>query len=177
MLSRLTLLMFSVVLTGCASSVYTDYSSQFNFNAISSFELARQSSTSAISLDDNRIQKALTTELVAKGLTPSSEADSADVTVQYAIVPKTENVAYGSSFSFGYGFRHVGVAASTPVRYEERSYGQLVIEMINTKTDEVVWKASSKRKLTESMTPENRRTFIQEQIVDMFEQYPPKPGA
>ncbi|MGF1865844.1 DUF4136 domain-containing protein [Enterovibrio norvegicus] len=177
MLSRLTLLLFSVALTGCASSVYTDYSSQFNFDAISSFDIIRQSSTSTISLDDNRIQKALSTELVATGLTPSTDPENADVTVQYAIVPKTENVAYGSSFSFGYGFRNVGVAASTPVRFEERSYGQLVVEMINTKTDEVVWKASSKRKLTESMTPESRRTFIQEQIVDMFEQYPPKPDA
>ncbi|WP_407333505.1 DUF4136 domain-containing protein [Enterovibrio sp. 27052020O] len=169
---RLISLLVTLLLVGCMKSVYTDYDQQYSYNDIQSFEIVAHPSSTPISLDDSRIKRAVEQELLLLGLT---EADSnPSVNVRYFIEPKTESVAYGPSFRFGYGFNRVGIGYETPVRVEEREYGQLVVEMVDPRTNQVIWRAVSKRKLTDSMTPSSKNAFIQEQVKEMFKQFPPE---
>ncbi|USH04521.1 DUF4136 domain-containing protein [Grimontia kaedaensis] len=171
MSARIFPVLFVLLLGGCAKSVYTDFDQQFPYQEIESYDIAMKSSTSPISLDDSRIERALEQEMAAKGI---QETDaSPDVTLRYFVQPKTEAVAYGPSFSFGYGSRRFGARYETPVRIEERDYGQLVVEMVDNQSNQVVWRAVSNRKLTDSMTPSSKNDFINEQVKDMFENFPP----
>lgn len=170
-LFRVFTLITVAFLAACTKSVYTDYNQHFAYNEIKTFEIAPTPSSSPISLDDNRIKLALVREMTAKGFVETSH--SPDVLLRYRIDPRSESVAYGPSFSFGYGFRNFGIGYDTPLRIEEKHYGQLVVEMIDAKTNQVIWKAVSNRKLTDNMTPSNKNTFINEQIANMFMDFPP----
>ncbi|MGF1768331.1 DUF4136 domain-containing protein [Enterovibrio makurazakiensis] len=168
---RLISLIFILTLVGCAKSVYTDYDQQYDYSDIQSYKIVSPAGSNPTSLDDGRMKQAVKEELTAMGLIETGSEPN--VNVRYFIEPKTENVAYGSSVRFGYGSRRFGVGYETPTRYEERSYGQLVVEMVNTTSNQVIWRAVSKRKLTDRMTPASKNAFIQEQIKEMFEEFPP----
>ena len=49
----------------------------------------------------------------------------------------------------------------------------LVVELVDTETDRVVWRAASRRYLNENQATESRRELIDEIVADMFEKYPP----
>ncbi|OEE61807.1 hypothetical protein A1OK_08595 [Enterovibrio norvegicus FF-454] len=168
---RLVSLLFISVLAGCAKSVYTDYDQQYPYSDIQSFNIVAHPSSVPISLDDSRIKRAVEEELRLLGLTEADNAPS--VNIRYFIESKTESVAYGPSFRFGYGFNRIGIGYETPVRVEERDYGQLVVEMVDPITNQVIWRAISNRKLTDNMTPSSKNVFIQEQVKEMFKQFPP----
>ncbi|WP_325894838.1 DUF4136 domain-containing protein [Grimontia sp. NTOU-MAR1] len=174
MSARIFPIFFVLLLAGCAKSVYTDFDQQFPYQEIETYDIAAKSSTSPISLDDSRIERALEREMAIKGIEEAKVAPN--VTLRYFVQPKTEAVAYGPSFSFGYGTGRFGARYETPVRIEERDYGQLVVEMVDNQSNQVVWRAVSKRKLTDSMTPSSKNEFINEQVKDMFANFPPSNG-
>lgn len=158
-------------LSGCAKSVYTDFDQQFAYQDIQTYDIAVKASTSPVSLDDSRIERALEREMAAKGI---KETDtSPNVTLRYFVQPKTEAIAHGPSISFGYGSRRFGARYETPIRIEERDYGQLVVEMVDNQSNQVIWRAVSNRKLTDSMTPSSKNEFINEQVAAMFADFPP----
>lgn len=168
---RFIFLLFAMFLSGCAKSVYTDFDQQFPYQEIETYTIAAKANTSPISLDDSRIERALQNELNAKGLLQTGDAPN--VTLRYFVEPKTESIAYGPTISFGYGSRRFGTRYETPVRFEQRDYGQLVVEMVDTASNQVVWRAVSNRKLTDSMSPSKKNAFISEQIHAMFADFPP----
>lgn len=88
----------------------------------------------------------------------------------------TDFDSYGTSLAFGVGYRYSSIAYSTPVRFREYNYGKLIVELIDNKTNKVIWRSISRRQLTENMTPSARENFIQEQVGEMFAQYPPSRG-
>ncbi len=66
------------------------------------------------------------------------------------------------------------MAYSSPSRYREYKYGKLVVELIDNDNNKIVWRSISQRKLTETMTPKSREEFIDEQVFEMFKNYPPQ---
>ncbi|MEJ2765923.1 DUF4136 domain-containing protein [Photobacterium sp. MCCC 1A19761] len=170
MIPFLRLLFLTVVLTGCSAPVTTDYNAQINYTQFKTYQFAPGQSHSALSLDESRVEEAISVQLHSKGLKPG---ENADLTVKHYIQQQSDFQSYGTSVGFGYGYRHVGVAYSTPVRYREYTYGKLIVELIDNQSNKVVWRAVSQRKLTESMTPSSREAFIDEQVFEMFKNYPP----
>ncbi|AMG29319.1 DUF4136 domain-containing protein [Grimontia hollisae] len=171
MSARFLSLLFVAILSGCAQSVYTDFDQQFPYQDIETYNIAANVNTSPISLDGSRIERALQNEMRAKGLSETEE--SPDVSLRYFIEPKTESIAYGPTFSIGYGSRRFGTLYNTPIRIDQRDYGQLVVEMVDMISNHVVWRAVSNRKLTDSMTPASKNAFINQQVHAMFEHFPP----
>jgi hypothetical protein len=51
--------------------------------------------------------------------------------------------------------------------------GKLVVELVDAKTRQVVWRSASRRYLNESQSSESRQALIDEIVADMFEEYPP----
>ncbi|MDF5662779.1 DUF4136 domain-containing protein, partial [Vibrio parahaemolyticus] len=122
------------------------------------------------SIDGRRIEQGLAEQLEGKGLIKVNSGG--DLYVHHDIVEESELVSSGSSVSFGYGWNSFGVITSSPERYKERKYGKLVVELVDAKANQVVWKGVSSRKLSESMSSEKRESLIQEEIAKMFESYP-----
>ena len=161
-----------LALTGCASNVVTDYDSGTVFGNYGSWAFAPQGSEGFTSLDDSRIEKAVERELDRKAMR-KTDADEADLFVTWEIVEeeRLERTGLGLGFGFGSGNFGWGLSSAPPVR--EIQEGKLVVELVDSETDRVVWRAASRRYLNENQSSESRRELIDEIVADMFEKYPP----
>ncbi|EJA7359237.1 DUF4136 domain-containing protein [Vibrio alginolyticus] len=158
-----------VMLVSACTTVTTDVDKQADFSAYRTFDFGSQAEAPT-SIDGRRIEQGLAEQLEGKGLNKVNSGG--DLYVHHDIVEESELVSSGSSVSFGYGWNSFGVITSSPERYKERKYGKLVVELVDAKANQVVWKGVSSRKLSESMSSEKRESLIQEEIAKMFESYP-----
>ncbi|MGR5237996.1 DUF4136 domain-containing protein [Vibrio alfacsensis] len=157
-----------MVITAC-TTITTDVDSQADFSSYKTFDFGKQPDFPT-SLDARRIEQGIAAQLESNGL--SRVSSGGDLYVHHDIIEESELVSTGSSFSVGYGRNSFGVLTSSPERYKERKYGKLVVELVDTKANQVVWKGVSNRKLTESMSTKKREALISEEIAKMFENYP-----
>ena len=165
--------LFLMALTGCASNVVTDYDSSAVFGSYSSWAFApKGKDQSFTSLDGGRIESAVERELNRKAMRKVAE-NEADLLVTWQVVEeeRLERSGVGLGFGFGSGNFGWGLASAPPVR--EIQEGKLVVELVDTETDRVVWRAASRRYLNENQATESRRELIDEIVADMFEKYPP----
>lgn len=162
-----------LALSGCASNVVTDYDSGTVFGNYASWAFASKGeSESFTSLDGGRVESALERELNRKSMRKVEQGE-ADLLVTWQIVEeeRLERSGVGLGFGFGSGNFGWGLASAPPVR--EIQEGKLVVELVDTNTDRVVWRAASRRYLNEGQSSEKRRKLIDEVVADMFEKYPP----
>jgi len=162
-----------LILAGCTANVVTDYTHAARFGEYASWAYAPEESDSTIvSLDDTRVRAALERELKRKGMR-QLPAEEADLLVRWQIVEEERLEQSGVGLGFGFGSGHFGwgVAAPPPVR--EVKEGKLVVELVDSETMQVVWRAASRRYLRESQSPESRRELIDEVVAEMFSHYPP----
>lgn len=166
--------MLLLALTGCASNVVTDYNAQASFNDYHSWAFAEaDEKQKAVSLDGARIRSALETELAAKHLTRVEPAD-ADLLVHYRIEDVERLDTSGLTYGFGLGRGAFGFGLATAPPVQQVQEGKLVVELVDTHSQAVVWRAVSKRHLNEDQSPETRSKLIQEVVADMFSKYPPE---
>lgn len=163
------LAVFVLMIMAACTTVTTDVDSQADFSSYKTFDFGNQSDIPT-SIDARRIEQGIAAQLEANGL--SRVNSGGDLYVHHDIITETELISTGSSFSAGYGWNRFSVVTSSPERYKERKYGKLVVELIDTKANKVVWKGISNRKLTESMSTQKREEFITEEVAKMFENYP-----
>ena len=162
-----------LALAGCASNVVTDYDSGVVFGNYASWAFApRGEGQSFTSLDGGRIESAIERELNRKSMR-KVEQNEADLLVAWQIVEeeRLERTGVGLGFGFGSGNFGWGLSSAPPIREIEE--GKLVVELVDTDTDRVVWRAASRRYLNENQSSESRRELIDEIVAAMFEKYPP----
>lgn len=155
-------------MTAC-TTVTTDVDKQANFSSYKTFDFGEQGGVPA-SIDARRIEQSIASQLKANGF--SKVPSDGDLYVHHDIVESTEFVSSGSTVSFGYGWNSFGVVTSSPERYRERKYGNLVVELVDMNANQVVWKGISSRKLTATMDSERRERLVVEEIEKMFENFP-----
>ncbi|OZB17012.1 MAG: hypothetical protein B7X58_04675 [Marinobacter sp. 34-60-7] len=168
-----TLMICVALLAGCASTVVTDYSSTTVFGNYTSWSFApRPDGEGFTSLDDSRVRDAVTQELNRQAMKQVSDTE-ADLLVSWEIVPeeRLEQIGVGLGFGFGRGNFGWGLSAPPPVR--EVKEGKLVVRLVDRRTEQVVWQATSRRYLNENQSPDTRRELIDEVVSEMFSKYPP----
>jgi len=173
MLRLFLITLLSLSLSACAVKPSTDYRSTHNFTQYTSFAFAAPIKDVAESLDSARIKDAVSAELEKKGLI-QEEFETAKLLVNYRVESETELKQSGSSVGVGFGRKRSSIAFSTPVQYYEREYGKLVIELIDSATQSVVWQSISQRQLQEKLSTDKRTEFIRSEIALMFNSYPPE---
>jgi hypothetical protein len=170
------LLMMSVLvvaLTGCASNVVTDYDSAAAFNLYSTWAFAPDAGdTSFMSLDGSRVQAAVERELSEKSLSKVAD-NKADLLVSWDIKEEKSHERSGVGLGFGFGSGNFGWGMSSPPPVREVKEGKLVIQLVDTANNQVVWRSASRRYLNEDQPPEDRRKLINEVVKEMFSKYPP----
>ncbi|GGE56128.1 hypothetical protein GCM10011533_05760 [Streptosporangium jomthongense] len=163
----------ALAMAGCASNVVTDYNSAAVFDNYSSWAFAPVSDNSAfVSLDGNRVRNAIERELNGKAMS-KVDAEKADLLVSWRIVEedRLEQSGVGLGLGFGTGNFGWGLAAPPPVR--EVKEGKLVVELVDRSSEQVVWRAASRRYLNEDQSPEKRTKLVNEVVAEMFSKYPP----
>jgi len=173
MIRLLFITLLALSITACAIKPATDYRSSQDFSQYTTFAFAALPEGVADSLDNSRIREAVVSQLENKGLSQVDLKD-ADLQVLFRIEDESEIEGFGSAASFGFSRNKMGVAMSTPVQYHENKYGKLVLELLDTNTQSVVWKSISQKKLQETTRVEKRTQFINDEIVMMLAEYPPE---
>lgn len=167
------IMILALFLAGCASPVTVDYDSSVPFAHYQTYAFAAPPSSEHYrTLDGSRIENAVNRALQLKGLKQVSAVD-ASLIVHYRIEEEKSLDTSGWGFGFGtfgdpFGF---GVATAPPI--QERKEGKLVVELVDAKTHQSVWKAAGRRYLNDDMTPNERTDRINEIVHDMFARFPP----
>jgi hypothetical protein len=177
MIKSVLISVFALAITGCASNVITDYDSGAVFSTYGSwnFTPARDGSEGYVSLDGSRIRKAIEREMARENIQKVA-ADEADLLVVWQIVAeeRLERVGAGFGFGLGFGSGNFGWGIATQPPIEKVEEGKLVVELVDSETRQVVWRAASRRYLEESQSAETRQKLIDQIVIDMFEEYPPE---
>ena len=146
---------------------------------------------------DKRIKQAVARSLVEQGYTEQSNS-TPDFYVVYRVglKEKTRNSYFGSgyygygSYGFGYGgygfpyryhrsfFGYGGFGYGYPYyggglgRYETYTQGTLVIDILDAKTDELVWRGSAVNRMSD---PAYDAKEINKVVEKILEEFPPRP--
>ncbi len=125
----------------------------------------RQSNT----LLDKRIKEAVDRELAKEGLTIDANVPDLVVAYHTGVENKVDVTDWGytyGSYYYGYPRRDVTV--------DQYQQGTLIVDLIEQKTMELVWRGSAEATLAENPTPEKMEQRINQAVGMMFQKYPPK---
>mgnify|MGYP000013955758 FL=1 len=167
------LLMAVLSLVGCAAPVVYDFDSSANFQKDQTIAFEDTSEDNTQSLDRTRIHEAITHQLTMNGY-KVVDKNVASLIVRYQIEEEIRIQSSGVSYGVGMSRNRVGMSMQTPVNAREIKEGKLVVEIVETTDNRVIWRAVSQKRLTEQMKPEKRSELINELTQEMFENYPPK---
>jgi len=174
------------VLVGCSNQPYvvTDYLTDYDFSQLKTYSVAdTQSNTKDNILISpftfSHIHSLLERELDRR-YQPVADDAKADFVVTYNIVieEKIDPGTYDRMYGFGYygrGYRYY----PSPLFYgstgSARVYnqGNLIIDIVDGKTDKPIWGGVSEKRLRSGLTPQQQREILSEAVVQVLSKFPP----
>lgn len=165
-------LLLIFVFTSCATvRVASDYDKEANFNTYNSFAFYKPGIDKAkiSDLDKKRILRAIETELTSKGMMKS---ENPTLLVSIFTKEKERVDVYNNNFGYGWGWNPwwYGNSYSNVSRSTE---GSLYIDLIDAKTNELVWQGVGTADLITSSNIEKKEERIREIVKEIITQYPP----
>lgn len=181
--TSLFVLAAALLLTACTGyKVKYDFDSRASFTTYKTFDWYAASKhakgkTQGVenALMDRRVRYAVEKELGTKGFRLEAKADP-DFLVTYYPIYETRRYKTTTGFvGWGWGFRpiHMGGRATTTQVHSYRE-GTIVLEVVDFKTNELVWQAAAEGALNAVETPEEAEDIIQRAVRDLLESFPPK---
>ena len=162
----------SVVLTATmtlAQNVTYDFDRATDFSRLTTFAWVR----GPIGLDQinhRRVVDAVSSQLRSKGLVRVDAAGRPDLLVAYHLTFDSDVRVTG--FSSGWGpYRFAG--ASGVARADEIVTGTLVVDLVNTRTNTIVWRGIASREVDAKADPGKRERNINRAAERLFKNYPP----
>ncbi len=172
----------ALLLLMACSSVKYDYDVSQDFSRYKTFDLyapgrhGKGGQGGEDGLMDKRVRVAVTAELQSKGFTQEPIADP-DFLVACYPVYRTRHYRTTTHVGFGgggwyrpWGYR-VGTSFSQRHAYQE---GTLVIEIVDTKTNQLVWQGTDPGVLTGLDDPEKANDAVASAVKDTLAKFPPK---
>jgi hypothetical protein len=187
---RPLILVLAAASAGCSSiEVNHDYDPKANFAGLKTYEWMKepQKPTGDARIDgntilENRIHKAVDTELAARGF--KKVTSDGDFLVAYHVsLDKQRSVqtlnsyyGYGPGWGYGYGASYrPGYWAGAPETYVyEYEEGTLILDIVNPKNKELMWRGSAQDEVHFKSTPEKDQTQLNEAVQKMLEKFPPE---
>lgn len=153
--SILFLLIVTGLAIGCGSSVSvtSDYDKTVDFTKYKTFSFYHLKTSGQVSqLNADRIANAIKKEMIAKGYVESS--DNPDILVNSVVVVEEKVAVTTSTNYYGYGgyYRPYGYwgypsGASTDVSTYEYKDGTMIIDIVDAKTEKLVWEGVGTKEL------------------------------
>ncbi|GHC56737.1 DUF4136 domain-containing protein [Ulvibacter litoralis] len=165
-------LLLLFVFTSCATvRVASDYDKEANFNNYNSFAFYKPGIDKAkiSDLDKKRILRAIESGLTSKGMIKS---DNPTLLVSIFTKEKERVDVYNNNFGYGWGWNpwYYGGSYSNVSRSTE---GSLYVDLIDAKTNELVWQGVGTASLITSSNIEKKEERIREIVQEILTQYPP----
>ena len=171
------------LLCSCAANKSNpDYDSSVDFASYTTYAWSDKTDeqTTKSRLDSpllhQQVRESIESELNAKGL-KKTPTGSADVLLAYHLSVATSSQPAGRvSLGIGRfsGGSSVGLSVGVPVGGRVVEEGTLAIDMIDSKTNSVVWRGFASRKLaSQSPSPEQAEAKVDEVVKEILAKYPP----
>ena len=179
----INIILFSLMLSACASGVNIDYDKDTNFKEFKTYNVEktpiRVSADTRINSPfmQQRVVKELGRVLTKKGFQHLKA--NTELTVKYYLDIKQEIETEDSGVSIGFGrsshHSAIGFGFTVPVG-ETSSIDKLVltIDMTSSKTGELIWRGSLGYSLVEGATPETYSLLIKNLVAEILKNFPPK---
>jgi hypothetical protein len=174
-----------IFVAGCATkpSVSTDYEASYNFAALKTFAVKAPKIESR---DDllispftlSHVQAQVSNELV-KRYHPAAGESSADFLVTYHVVMEEKLDPNSYDELYGYGFWGRGYRYPSPLFYRPmggiRVYtqGSLIIDMVDAKTQQPIWRGVSEKRLNRGASPQQQREILTAAYRKCSRNFPP----
>lgn len=167
-----TLAFFLISLLISCSPIYGisyDYDRNVDFTNLMTYDWVPVPEKANINrLDIKRIKKMVNSEMQARGLRIAP--DNPDFLIAEHLVKKDKiNV---TDWGYGYGpyGRYRGRGGFSVYQYEE---GTLILDLVDTKSKELIWRGAAKADLDGATTPEKRDKLIREAAQKILKNFPP----
>ena len=172
----LSLLFLLVAVAGCSTvyDVQFDYNTKTDFANLKTYNwLPVPEKADIDSLDAMRVQKAVNTEMQAKGLRLTSGIPDFLIAEHLGKKDKVSvrdwGYNYGPYAGYWGGYRGPMGGVST-FQYEE---GSLILDFVDPQTKELIWRGSAKAEVDDVRTPEKREALINEAVQKILKNFPP----
>jgi hypothetical protein len=173
----LRLLCLIVFALGCSSiSVTTDFDNKVDFTRLSTYSWLPnpetpsegiQAELAQNTLIEGRVKNAVDAKLASKGIRKTTQDPDMLVAFHTGVQDKVDVRSWGYGYGGYWGYGGTGV---TTVNYQE---GTLILDFIDPKTKELMWRGVGKKVLSEKTTPEKSEKTIREAVEKILEKYPP----
>lgn len=175
------LLMAAVVLNACgAIPVSTDYDPAWQMPADPSYAWIKRPSAHVDPMVDNdlvagRVHRAVDDQLAAHGLHAVADESQASLLISYHIgeEEKLDISTFHSNFGYYPCWHCYGPGFDSDVWVNQYTEGKLIIDMIDAKTRQLVWRGIASRRVPTFKTPAERDTYIRETVAAIFQKFPP----
>ena len=167
------------LLTGCAGyQIRYDYDVTATYNRYKTFDYytSKKGTGGTTSLMDTRVRTALEHELQAKGYVMETKADPDFLVTYYPIVRErryrtTTHLGWG----WGWGYRPFrGGIATTSSQVHSYKEGSIVIEIVDFKSNKLIWQGAAEGALTGLENPEDANEVVSRAVHDILAKFPPK---
>jgi hypothetical protein len=168
--------LLSLVLLGACSSynVTYDYDVTASFARYRTFDYytSKKGTGGTTTLMDKRVRAAVEKELQARGFTLETKEDP-DFLVTYYPIVQNRKARTHVRMGMGWGYRpFYGAVSSTTVRHYKE--GTIVIEIVDFKTNQMIWQGAAAGALTGLNSPEDADKVVPEAVRDILAKFPPK---
>lgn len=174
MIRLLLLITLTLFITACSTvRVETDYDPDFAFATLSSFAVVHKYKAGDDTLTGERIIRAVTRNLRAKGYSEASK-ESADFLVLFHIDVKSKTqidtgYEYVGMFPYYYGYPGMMVPVTHAYSYDE---GNLLVDIVNPDGNKIVWRGVATDRIKSHSTPEQRSEYIRKVIDELLMSFP-----
>ena len=174
-MKRILMTALAAALVGAACSTLetsTDYDKGVDFSQYRTFSYK---DTGDIKDDiwARRLENVLSDTLSARGLKRVESGGDVWLVAHPRLSKQTQINTYNSGWGYGYGW-HGGMGMSTST-VSEIPVGTLVVDLVDGKKKEMVWRGIAKDTLNPQAAPEEREKKLRAVAAKLFEGYPPQP--
>jgi hypothetical protein len=161
------LLVVSLVSCKATIDTVTDYNDKINFKTYKTFNFTQEHWSYLSELDQDRILKAIETELNSKGLTKSYNPDMY-ITI---ITGKEDQTKVQNNISYRYGYWDT--YPINDIQVIKTTEGSLAIHMIDSKTQKLIWEGKGIGIIEKKYTKEEKEDKIRDFVKAIISKFPP----
>jgi uncharacterized protein DUF4136 len=124
---------------------------------------------------ENRIKSAADRALAAKGLRKVDSDPDLWVVEHVSLTKEKQLTTYDSGW--GYGYRGGWGGGMTTATVSEIPIGELIIDMVDAKENQMIWRGTASKAIDQNATPQEREKTTDAAIQKLFAGFPPGKSA
>lgn len=160
---------------GCSTlDIKFNYNPTTDFTRLQTFDWLPVPENAEIKkLDVDRIKNAVNSQLEAKGLRMSSQDPHFLIAMHVGKEEKIEVIEWGYSYGPVDSYWYKGAWKPGDISIYQYEEGTLVLDFVDPKTKEMIWRSVAKAEIRPGKTPEKQEQKINKAIQKILENFPP----